>query len=82
MPISGRDELAKRLCDALGVPWPCDRLVIEVTMDAPVRVYVRGYVEKDAMRRVCEAFEVIGVRDVIVADDCSVATVPHAEAAG
>lgn len=70
-------EVGGRLAEALGLdPRTVEKLVIEVETDALVRVYVRGLVDDAAFRRLAEVVWVERVRDVTVADDCTVTVVP------
>ncbi len=76
-PVIGRDDLARRLCEATGVAFPVERLVIVVDAREIVRVYVKAPLDRAAVARVCELFEVIPVADVSVADDAAVTIVPN-----
>ena len=60
-------QLAKKLCNALGIPATgCQRIVIEIDVRGPVKVWVKGVVSDE-----CEDELVQVVKDVIVS--------PHGE---
>ncbi len=73
---TGICPLADRLAEALGLLPTWSKFVIEVEIDDIVKVYVKGYVDTDKMKRIAEAFEVLPVQDVNVADDCTVVVTP------
>jgi hypothetical protein len=65
-PVHHRHELMKRIGEAIGVPFPWNRLVIECDVRDVVRVYVTAPVDAERFRKVCEAFEALGVESVAV----------------
>ena len=70
-------ELMRRLVAAFGLEGkPVQKLVIEVGVDQMTQVYVKMLGKRDQIEQVCEAFEVVAVGDVSVADDCTVVLIP------
>ena len=81
-PVSGRMELARRLGAAVGVAFPLERLVIEVDVREPIRVYVKAPADVSVVERITEAFESIPVDGVAVEDDTSVIYAVRRDAPG
>ena len=81
-PVHGRMELARRLGAAVGVTFPFERLIIEVDVREPVRVYVKAPADVSAVERITEAFELIPVDGVTVESDTNVIYAARRDAPG
>lgn len=65
-------QLARKLCDALGIPrGGCQRIVIEIDVRGPVKVWVKGLVPDECQNELVQA-----VKDVVVSSHGEVAVEP------
>jgi len=71
-PVLPGSELVKRLPRAVGVTQPFERLVIEIDVRQPVRVYVKAPIDVAVADRIARAFELVPVADVVVDGDTTV----------
>lgn len=63
------------ICRALNIDparQNVEKIVLEFPADGLVRVYVKGFVDEAALPQVARVLEVLRVKDVRVADDCTV----------
>lgn len=71
VPTTGISVL-KDLCKALGIEGPVCKIVIEVDAAKVPVVYVKRYLDAPAASAMIGALYAIAVKEVTVADDCSV----------
>lgn len=65
-------QLAKKLCNALGIPASgCQRIVIEIDVRGPVKVWVKGLVPEECQDELIQA-----VKDAVVSSHGEVMAEP------
>jgi hypothetical protein len=71
-PVPPNHELCRRLVAALGLPFPVERLVIEIDAREHVRSYVKTPARVEDMGKIVEAFEYVACDELSVGDDTEV----------
>ncbi len=83
--VPGHSALVGRLIKALGINFPCEKLVLEMSVRSLVKLYVVAPACKDQLEGLAAALEeiqVIPCADVVVSDKGEVRYVPHNQPPG